>query len=534
MYPRDYLIRILKNKTDLLSDYPAISNYRARAYNYKLEEEKIDYENASWDEEKISTNISGLEKRIARLIGLKSYKRRDLAPDNLFFKEVTANNGQPMKQLILYEDESQEKKLLETKYIETSCCDAIMHAFIDSGCCQENFCPYPEQQAPGRRVHHQQHHAEYSFVLKDEKGRELAHSPVYPSSKRRDEAMKLAKCYLEKICESEGLHMIEHILLRPRGDIQLTELKQEDTNADNTEEVLYGEEFKLLDICLDKCDVVIEKDELVIPEYKFDLVVLPAEECLDGKRWKVALNRLHQLDASGNPLPGKHPVKILEHRFGEFELASDFISKMRELGSELVNFNIYKTAGHDTRYYFKLADKSGRTIVQSSCFHEFSSDPNLNNSPNAIPGARKNCETTIPDRGIVEEIEHVKEFLAYEYDLYCCEEQCHHNEDPYSFRVSFVLPCWAKRFRNKGFRNFVEKVIRMETPAHIRPNIFWLGITEMRDFEDAYFNWIIEMASNDVPDISICNNLTNQVIALKNCDEHCENEDSIYSVKQKR
>jgi hypothetical protein len=145
-----------------------------------------------------------------------------------------------------------------------------------------------------------------------------------------------------------------------------------------------------------------------------------------------------------------------------------------------------------------------------------------------------NHDTTISDRSITEEIEKLKDFFAYENDLYCCEESCDHNEDPYSLRVTFVLPCWPERFRNKGFRKFVEKVIAAETPAHIHPVIFWLGIEEMREFEESYFNWVIEMAAQDVPPIEVCNKLINQIIHLKNCDEECEDSDSMYITKTER
>jgi hypothetical protein len=116
--------------------------------------------------------------------------------------------------------------------------------------------------------------------------------------------------------------------------------------------------------------------------------------------------------------------------------------------------------------------------------------------------------------------------LAFELDLYCCEDPCDHNEDPYSFRVSFVLPCWSKRFRDKSFRNFVEKTIRSETPAHIHPKIYWLGIEQMRSFEVAWSEWLIEMACNDVPDIDITNEFILEVKALKNCDQPCNEDDN--------
>jgi len=444
------------------------------------------------------------------LIGLSTYHRRDLAPDNLFLQRTTAADGKPLVKVVLYEDNTKEKVLLESRTVDAKCCDEIMHVFIDSGCCHDNFYPYPEEQAPHRRAHHHQHHAEFFFVLKDKSKREIAHSPMYPSVIRRDEAMKLAKCYLEKICDNEGLHMIEHILLRPKGDTQLTDENDQP----------YGEEFRLLDICLDKCDLLIEQDATGTVDYKFDLQVLPPEECLDGKRWKVILNRIR-------PLAGGKPVKILEHTFKDFDLASDFISNMREYGSELVNYTIYKTKVGE-KFYFKLKDKNGTTLVESNCFTTYSSKAV---DEKAIPGKRTECPDPVTDRGIFDEIVKLKEFLAYELDLYCCEEPCDHNEDPYSFRVTFVLPCWPKRFRDKGFRKFVEKVIRSETPAHIYPNIYWLGITEMRNYEEAYFDWLIEMAANDTPDIGICNYFIKQVIGLKNCDEGCDDKDAIYSGK---
>jgi|GEM_PF-358735 len=514
MYPGDYLVRIIKNKTDLLSDYRAISNNRGRAYNYKLEEEGKDYESknwdkegkefesATWDEDKIALNISGLEKRIARLIGLPDYKRKDLAPDNLFIEVVKGKDGKETTdiKIVLYEDETTENYLLTTDAVNNKCTDEIMHCFIESGCCGDNFRIYPEQRAPHHRVHHHKHHDELSFVLLDGDGKELAFSPVYRTVKLRDDALKLAKCFLEQICHAEGFHMIEHILLRPKGDTQLTD------ENDN----LSGEEFKLLNICLDKCDLSINQDTAEKLNYKFDLQVLPPEKCRDGKRWNVILNRIDPAE------------KILEHQFKEYELASDFISKVRAYGSELINFVIYKTKTSDGYFYFKLKDENGKTLVESRCFKEFSGGT----EEKAIPGKRTECGPVI-DTKIVDEITALKKYLAAEFDLYCCEEPCDHDEDPYSFRLTFVLPCWAKRFRNKGFKKFVEKTIRAETPAHIKANIFWLGIDEMRNFEEPYFNWLIEMSCNDVPDIEICNNLIEAVNNLKNCDDECKEDEDM-------
>jgi hypothetical protein len=47
--------------------------------------------------------------------------------------------------------------------------------------------------------------------------------------------------------------------------------------------------------------------------------------------------------------------------------------------------------------------------------------------------------------------------------------------DPYSFRVTIVLPGWTYRFGNPDFRNFMEELIRKELPAHVLARICWIG-----------------------------------------------------------
>ena len=47
--------------------------------------------------------------------------------------------------------------------------------------------------------------------------------------------------------------------------------------------------------------------------------------------------------------------------------------------------------------------------------------------------------------------------------------------DPYSFRVSIILPGWTNRFSNKDFRTYMEKIIREEIPAHVLARICWIG-----------------------------------------------------------
>lgn len=62
--------------------------------------------------------------------------------------------------------------------------------------------------------------------------------------------------------------------------------------------------------------------------------------------------------------------------------------------------------------------------------------------------------------------------------------------DPYSFRISIVLPGWTQRFARPEFRQFMEKLIRLETPAHIMAKICWIGRDQMKEFEVMYRAWL--------------------------------------------
>lgn len=52
---------------------------------------------------------------------------------------------------------------------------------------------------------------------------------------------------------------------------------------------------------------------------------------------------------------------------------------------------------------------------------------------------------------------------------------CSSHVDPYSYRVTIVLPGYTYRFSNIDFRNYMENIIKEELPAHILPRICWVG-----------------------------------------------------------
>lgn len=83
-----------------------------------------------------------------------------------------------------------------------------------------------------------------------------------------------------------------------------------------------------------------------------------------------------------------------------------------------------------------------------------------------------------------------------------CTDDCTscHPVDPYSFRVTVVLPGWTYRFSNPDFRKFTEELIRSEMPAHILARICWIGNrltnepdpdNEMVKFEAVYKDFLL-------------------------------------------
>ncbi|HKI88203.1 MAG TPA: hypothetical protein VKA38_04190 [Draconibacterium sp.] len=82
-----------------------------------------------------------------------------------------------------------------------------------------------------------------------------------------------------------------------------------------------------------------------------------------------------------------------------------------------------------------------------------------------------------------------------------CTDNCESCEpvDPYSYRVTVVLPGWTYRFVNPDFRAFMEDLIRKELPAHVLARICWIGYrvnqvpdneNEMLSFESAYKDFL--------------------------------------------
>ena len=62
--------------------------------------------------------------------------------------------------------------------------------------------------------------------------------------------------------------------------------------------------------------------------------------------------------------------------------------------------------------------------------------------------------------------------------------------DPYSLQLTFVLPEWMERYQNQQLKSFVENTIREETPAHLTVYIQWLSQPSMQLFDRAFHRFL--------------------------------------------
>jgi len=109
-----------------------------------------------------------------------------------------------------------------------------------------------------------------------------------------------------------------------------------------------------------------------------------------------------------------------------------------------------------------------------------------------------------------------KEDAATDEFLPVCIEDCSDccAMDPYSFKVSVILPGYTQRFADPDFRNYMSMLIQEELPAHIVPRICWIGhrdthqldkgeINQLVTLEKAYKKYLTELKAYKISDTPI-------------------------------
>lgn len=183
---------LIEDKLAFLQEYPEVSYGRGQAFNYKEQ---------SWD----TDNVSGLEKRVTRLLGIESYTRRDLAcpPPATNFIKYKDTGG---KWRFRFRSPDGEVLLRSEAYNSFAARNKGIKSVLKNGTDESNYDL--EESVDGK----------FYYNLKAQNNQVIGTSNMYASEDEREEALIELITRLNGECSGEGMYLIEHILLRPRTE----------------------------------------------------------------------------------------------------------------------------------------------------------------------------------------------------------------------------------------------------------------------------------------------------------------------------
>lgn len=258
----------------------------------------------------------------------------------------------------------------------------------------------------------------------------LAEHPLsYTSITARNAAM----ADVQTAISAEGLHLLEHILMRPRGQQQSYEALQLQVNW------YYQRGFPI--VLRIVSESVFENEAAYIDALK-----------ASAKRNEVFVDKqVSTMTISWYKKDEKLAVASLEAT----EEVVNLLSDLTMVRSEMLTLLKDISAENVTTITIPIVCKTEDAI---------------------LPVCEDVCLCCDEEEGIDEENAAFcdRTFLA----------------DPYSFWATVVLPAWPQRFRLARFRQFFEDTLRREAPSHIRLNIVWINPQQMLQFEKAWKKWL--------------------------------------------
>ena len=192
---------LIDDKIDFLSDYPLLSRNRGQASNMYPDKPAL-----AWNSE----NISGLERRLARFLGIKDVMREDLnCSDHAFRLFETVGSGANTRLIIKDADGKTLFRSIQKFSSKAHALKAIIrfHSEIRE---EGRFDISSNSGATTWRI---------KLVVD---GRTLSHRDKFDTqidATQRVQAIlaRYDQLLASEICNGEGMHLIEHILLRPKA-----------------------------------------------------------------------------------------------------------------------------------------------------------------------------------------------------------------------------------------------------------------------------------------------------------------------------
>ena len=439
--------RLIVDKALMLQDYIAISNYRSRG---------LDYTDA--DKGYNSDNVSGFEKRLSRLLGIRDYKIRNLAIDYIKIHTITHENGVQRFSVKVIDPDDKDRVLLNSEEYEfQEEAEGILNYILKNGW---NKTLYLDSFSQNRVAYNLQ-------MATDEGDREtVAFKYVNVRERNQQEAEAMLKTdfdrlltLLTRISANEGIHLVEHILLRPKIGPRHS-AKKSTLDAD----LINFLPLRTVGALIDPAPMTIRA--------AYNFKINSTQQNLKTT-WKISFK-----DEYGNE------ILVFDEAFTYYKHVLRRVTLVRQFGS-------------DAPSYHKVLQKDGAFTLELW-------------SVNHVLARGTGTYTETELNTLITTLVH---YFALEAPGLSTQPD-ESDDDPYSYQLSLVIPDWPKRFQEAGFRHLLEQTIYLETPAHITVHVLWAGHGLMHDFEEAYRLWLEELSASPAPNAELVNNLIYELKVL--------------------
>ena len=187
---------LIQTKCEFLRELPTVGSERALAYNHTLKTPAD-----VWN----SDNISGLEKRLARLLGFRNRRRRNLSEIAFdIYAEIDATPDDEFRWRILHHETHEILLSSSTRYATRTAARAEMITAIQRGMVAAGY----EREVASNGTHF--------FNILDESGEIVGRRITYFDTPEAMEAAIAALIdYLGQRYSDDGMFVIEMLLLRP-------------------------------------------------------------------------------------------------------------------------------------------------------------------------------------------------------------------------------------------------------------------------------------------------------------------------------
>lgn len=365
------------------------------------------------------------------------------------------------------------------------------------------------------------------YVLTFKKDEYLKEQTVSTNASKKELTIQLANFLsrLEQINnESEGFHLVEHILLRPRettkvhfsllrdSEVQFQSIKQgtyEHQYAlakDTALLAAYKNNYRIVDLKNSEFGVVIKDlaGVALAESNKRFISKTGADDFI--KEMVVYFEQIKNDDKLTDVLsissPKNYHLSIL-NKLGDTmfkTVDAQSIDRLNEIQESVLN--VLKLSDSYEVIQKKANNYIVKIVIDSIAFESIESFSSEEFAQNFIEKSLKIY------RGI--RIIHDPSIFFNIHSIYA------RNSSIYNYTVTLLYPDWPTKFQNEQFLNNFLQTVYQELPSYIKLVVKPLSLSKMRVFEEVYFPWLALLSDLDENNNEKLNLLSSKMLDILN------------------